>query len=258
MPAGCDGGGQRVLRQLRKGGGQRVCQRLAPLPERRADHPEEQRGILRLDRLVLPQVDAHHGGIHLRRGHEVACRDRKELFRRTVVAERRGNRAVIRTARRGAQPIGNLALHHDRDAVEGVAAFHKAHENRRGDIIREICADRDALARRLFAKNRAEVYLQDVCTYDLDIGKRAEGVFQHRDERLVNLKGDDALVALGKLRRQAADAGADLHNDAVRAVAAVVGDLGGDGGVDEKVLTESLLRPGAECCKNIADGAYIT
>ena len=141
MPAGCDDGGQRVLRQLRKGGGQRVCQCLAPLPERRADHPEEQRGILRLDRLVLPQVDAHHGGIHLRRGHEVACRDRKELFRRTVVAERRGDRAVIRTARRGAQPIGNLALHHDRDAVEGVAAFHKAHENRRGDIIRQICDD---------------------------------------------------------------------------------------------------------------------
>ena len=203
MPAGRDGGGQRVLRQLGKRGGQRICQRLAPLPERRADHPEEQLRALRLDRLIPPQVDAHHGGIHLRRGHKVARRDREELFRRAVVTERRGDRAVIRAARSGAQPVGNLALHHDRDAVEGIAAFQKTHQNRRGDIIRKIGADRDALSRRLLPENLDKIDLENVRIDDLDVGKRAERVFQHRDERPVDLKSDDALVAFRQFRRQA-------------------------------------------------------
>ena len=249
-PAGRDGGGQRVLRKLGKSGGQRICQRFAPLPERRADYLEEQ--------LIPPQVDAHHGGIHLRRGHKVARRDREELFRRAVVTERRGDRAVIRAARSGAQPVGNLALHHDRDAVEGIAAFQKTHQNRRGDIIRKIGADRDALTRRLLPENLDKIDLENVRVDDLDVGKRAERVFQHRDERPVDLKGDDALVAFRQFRRQAADAGSDLHDHTVPVVAAGVGNSLGNCGIDEKVLPESLLRFRAERREDLADGAYIT
>ena len=81
---------------------------------------------------------------------------------------------------------------------------------------------------------------------------------QHRDERLVNLEGDDALEALRQLGRQTADAGADLHDHAVPVVAAGVGDALGDRRIDEKILPEAFLCSGAERRQDIPDGAYVT
>ena len=95
-------------------------------------------------------------------------------------------------------------------------------------------------APELFAHQRGDIGLENIGGDDLEVIVARHGLFQDRQQRLVKLHGHHLARALAELVAQCTDAGADLEHAVLLVCARALGDLIGDGGVDQKILPHGL------------------
>ena len=161
-----------------------------------------------------------------------------------------GQQTVVRRSRPGAEPVCGLALDHDRDGVEA-SGGEKRRDQRRCDVIRQVCAHDRAQAREALGHQLRQIEREHVAKDDLHIRIGGERLGQHGAQPLVQLDRDDLGRALRELLGQAADAGADLEHAGVLVRAGGVGDVGRDPCGRQKILPHGLgkaeIMPREQC-----------
>ena len=136
--------------------------------------------------------------------------------------------------------------YHNGDMPKRQTALQQFHQNRRGDIVGQVGAHRNAALGKRGGEQSREVGLHHVLVHHLRVVKLVERVRQHRQKAAVDLEGDHPPVAGAKFARQRTDAGADLQHRVVRAFRAGVGNAPDHAGVGEKVLPELLAKAQTE------------
>ena len=106
------------------------------------------------------------------------------------------------------------------------------------DIVRQVCADRYPAPAEAVADKLGYIELHYIRIRDADIVKVSESLVEHRDQPAVYLDTLHLLCAGTQLTRQSTDAGTYLEH----ALSRLLGYPSGNGGADEKVLTELLLK----------------
>ncbi len=141
-------------------------------------------------------------------------------------------RGIRRCARRGADALRDLLLHHDRDILER-AALHERGDRRGRDVVRQVRAgDRPALT-ELLATQRGKIEREHVALHDLEVVELRHGLRKDRQQRTVKLDRNNVLRAAAQCR-QAAHARADLNNVPGLARAAHLRDALGNRDVGRK------------------------
>lgn len=132
-----------------------------------------------------------------------------------------------------------LLLHEHRDALEALRLDERG-DGRRRDVVGQVRAHDGREACEFFTHKRRDIGFQNIGGHDLEVVKAGHGLVQDRQQRLVKLHGHHLARALAELVAQCADAGADLEHAVLLVCARALGDLIGDGGVDQKVLPHGL------------------
>ncbi|CAN3997747.1 Hydrolase, partial [Dysosmobacter welbionis] len=197
----------------RQGGGEAVGQGLAPQQEAAPHHFEEKALVRYIHGGPLPPDAADHGGGHLGSGEKLLRRHVEQQLRLHVVLEEQGEGAALRGALWGAQPPGYLPLDHHREGSKA-GGLHQLFQNGRGDVVGQVGADYRREALELLCRDGREVQFQHVPRHDLHIRIGGHGLRQHRQQGPVQLHGHHLPGPLGQLRRQGADARADLQHAA--------------------------------------------
>ena len=133
---------------------------------------------------------------------------------------------------------GALLLHKHRNALKALRLDERGDGGGR-DVIGQVRAHDGRKAPELFAHQRGDIGLENIGGDDLEVIVARHCLFKDRQQRLVKLHGNDFPRALAELMTQSTDAGADLQHAVLLACARAFGDLEGNGGVDEEILTHA-------------------
>ena len=118
-------------------GPERVAQHLAPLAERRLDHPHEE-PLVAVEPLDAVAAQADDGALDLRRGIEDRLVDREEVFDVVPRLQQHAQDAVLLRAGRLGQTHGHLALNHPDAFGHQVAVLQDFEENLGRNVVREV------------------------------------------------------------------------------------------------------------------------
>ena len=108
-------------------------------------------------------------------------------------------------------------------------------------------------AGRFLFKQGGKINFQNISLQNGDVRIFGQRAGEDRDHRFIKFDGDDPAVFFGKFGGQAADSGADFHDDAVCAAAAVCCDPLRHGGRDQKILPKAFFGCRAKFGQNFAD-----
>ena len=204
---------ERLLVKLRKAGGQRIEQRLAPLGEGRAHDLEEHPLVADLTDRLFAHRELQNRARDLRLRDEAAGRNVKQQLRLGIILAEDAERAVFAPAWGRADALCDLLLYHDGHGLER-PALEQSGQDRRRDIVRQIRAGHRAQARKFLFDQRRDIGLQDVAEDDLQILISRHRLSQHGLERPVDLDRDDLFRVPAQLLRERPDARPDLEHAA--------------------------------------------
>ena len=134
----------------------------------------------------------------------------KEKLRLGVPLHEHGEGSVLARAGRGAQPLRDFLLDHHGDALKA-ACLEKRGDERRRHVVRQIGAHLPRPLAERFGADGRQIRLECVGKNDRHVIKIRERFAEHAPQPLVQLDGRDAARGFCKLRRETADAGADLE-----------------------------------------------
>ena len=174
-----------------------------------------------------------------------------------VVLAEHGEGPVVRRAGGGADPAGYLPLDHHREGSKA-GGLHQLFQNGRGDVIGQVGADYRREALELLCRDGREVQFQHVPRHDLHIRIGGHGLRQHRQQGPVQLHGGHLPGPLGQLRRQGADARADLQHAAACVRAGGLRDPAGHLRIDQKVLSHGFGEMEPMPGQQVPDGVVVT
>jgi hypothetical protein len=143
---------------------------------------------------------------------------------------------VLIAGRRG-EPFTDLSLHHHDEALDGGRGRQHLHHDRDGDVVGKVGAQ---CPRPGIAQRRGPVELGGVGVHDPDVLGRTHDLGQCRDQRPVELDGEDLGAGGGQGHREGAEACAHLHHPVARSDARLRSDRPRQVRVDEEVLAQGL------------------
>ncbi len=163
---------------------------------------------------------------------------------------------AVRThgSRGSAQPVGNLALHHQHGACQQTthSGRKQPYQDRRGDVVRQIADNIRALAR---PDERGEVNFENVGLYYFDMGLGAHTEAQFGGKRSIDLDGYQPLAARGKDRCDGSVSRADLDHRARGEISQRVHNGLPRSLIDKEVLAEfGLAHHISLCAQNTRRG----
>ena len=172
-----------------------------------------------------------------------------------IIAEH-GKGAVISGARAGADALGDLLLHHDRDGLKGFG-FKQLREHRGGDIVGQIGAGKRPQTGKALLYQCGEIQLHRIGVLDLKVVERPDGLLQDRPESLVDLDRKDLRSAQTELLRQGAEARTNLKHGGSLIRAGFFGDPLRDPGCGQKILALGFGKAEARRFQKGLHGLYV-
>ena len=187
----------------------------------------------------FPHLQVDDGGGHLGLGQEAVGGHIEEDLRLGVKVTEDGEGGVVGGAGFGGDSLGNLLLHHDCDGVEAFR-FQQGGKNGGCDVIGQVGAGHGAQTGEFLGNESLYIGLQHILPDDFKIVKFAHSQVQNGLEPLVQLTGHDLARPQTESLSQRADAGADLQHAGGGIYPRVLGDLPGNPGGDQEILTLCL------------------
>ena len=120
--------------------------------------------------------------------------------------------------------------------------LEQSHDNRRGYIIWEIRNHFDRFSAVFLLRQFRDVHFQHIFIDDAHVVKTVQRVLKNRDQRAVNLYGNDFLRRAGKVLCHGSDPRSDLQYTVVASDFRGADDLIQNMRIDQKVLTELFLE----------------
>ena len=121
-------------------------------------------------------------------------------------------------------------------------AFKQLHDDRRGDIIGQICHHLEGPASVFFPGKARDIHLQDILVDHGDVRIIGKGIRQNGDERLIDLHGDHASRPLRQILGQRADSRPDFQNTVLLSHTGRVHNRFQLIGIDQEILTVFFLK----------------
>ena len=166
-----------------------------------------------------------------------------------------GERAVG-AALGGGEPLGGLLLDQDGDGLDG-GNIHQRGQHGRGDVVGQVGADDGLQASEFFADQGLEIQPGHISGDDLHIRIKGHGLCQNGQQRPVQFNGDHLAGPLSQLGRQRTDARADLQHAAGLVCLRRCRNVGGDLGVDEKILPHGFGKMKAVAFQQHPDRQFV-
>ncbi len=214
----------------------RVRQGLAPVREPGLDHLLHVRVVR--GELAAPERDER--GVDVRGRTKDGAGDRMEAGALGGQLDEDGDGPVRLRPGAREEPVGDLALDHDRPELEARQPVEALDDQRRGDVVRKV---RDELPR--CRTQCREVGAHGIAEGELDVRPFAEAVGEVRLERTVELDRMHPGDPVGEIRGQDAEPGPDLEHDVLRVELREAPDDPEDVVVDQEVLPEVFVRESA-------------
>ena len=145
------------------------------------------------------------------------------------------HRAVGLGARAGGQPLADLGLHHDEEALDQGHVVQQVGDDRGGRVVRQVGHDH----RRPAVQQRGPVELAGVAGHDLG---RRHGLAEHLDQAVVELDRGDPRARLQQGEGERAQPGADLDDVVTGPDISQPRDAPDGVRIDDEVLTQPLAR----------------
>ena len=181
------------------------------------------------------EAPAEDGGVDIGRWGKGGGRKREEVDGGTVELDGDGEDAVFAGAGLGGDAVGDFALHHEGDAIDGGVALSKFEEDGRGDVVGQVAEDEEGLAGS--GGSGGEVEGEDVLVDYGDVLCGELGA-EVGGEGGVEFDGDEAVGAGGESVGDGSGTRTDFDGGAGGEIAEGVGDALDGGGVVEEVLSE--------------------
>lgn len=207
---------------------------------------------------LLPHIQADDGACHLGGGVKAAGLDAEQQLRLGVIGHGVADCTRIPRAGGSAEALCGLLLHHYGNVPDRQLFLQQAHQNRAGDVVRQVGTDGDGLAAELLGQQSLQIDLQHVVQDELEVVVVGHRLFQQWRQTLVDLDGDDIVRTLAKLLGQHADAGADLKCTPAGADTGGLRNAGADTGVDDEILAEALGQGKVIPCAEVTDGGQVS
>ena len=119
--------------------------------------------------------------------------------------------------------------------------FQKVHDNRRGDVIGQVCNDLNRSAAVFFADDGINIRFQNILIQNLDIVIVLQGLLQNGNQRIVDFHRNHLSCIFCQNLRQRADAGADFQHTVLFSYACAGSNVVQNIGINQKILTKIFL-----------------
>ena len=192
------------------------------------------------------QDRALHGGT----GHKAGGRDLEHDLRVRIILDRQGEGPVFLAAGTGADPVGDLLLHHDSDTLKASLLLEQVEQDRGRHIIGEVRDHFERPALVVFLRKLLQVRPQDVLPDHIHIVIARQGLVQDRAQVRVDLHADDMPRRLGEVLGHGPDSRADLQDTVVLRDAGRIDDPCHDPSVGQEVLAVFFAGVDPELCQN--------
>ena len=197
--------------------------------------------ICNLLRIRRSQLNLNHRRIDIRRRQKTAPRNRKQLCNRSIILHRNRNCSGFSCSNWSGQLLCNFFLHHNRNCFQLCPTLQQVHENRSGDIIRQVRTNRNRHGSELLFQQCWNVTFQNVLMNDMQVFILSNGFLQNREQPCIYFHSRYFFCTLGKLCGQCSDSRANFQNAMFRLGVAHLGNARANIRIDEKVLSQ-LLR----------------
>ena len=175
------------------------------------------------------------------RGTNTLAGTRPTMRARRPVRDLHADRAVGGRARRGAQPLADLALDHHQHPRDRGHAVEQVGDERRGHVVGQVGHER---ANPSSSPSTVDQSRRSASPSTTRVAGPVEHVAQHRHQAAVDLDGRHRRAGLDQRQRQRADAGTDLHHPVAGPDTGQAGDAPHGVRVGDEVLPE--VAPGSE------------
>ena len=143
-------------------------------------------------------------------------------------------------SRTGRQPLSHFPLDHDEEAFDPRLLHQHAHDHRNGHVVRKVGGHRPRTGR---VQEGTPVGPERVGHLDADSVEGADRLLQRRREPPIDLDRQDGGTPFGQSPGERAEARADFQHVGVRPDPGELRDAPRQGGLDEEMLPQGLLRP---------------